>query len=55
MRCPDCDSCPLPDRLRARDDLIVELQHALREMRHEIDNQRAAEAGWPGSAEEVAT
>ena len=43
----DCESCPLPERLRAAQAIVVELQHLVRELRHEIANHEAAAAGWP--------
>jgi hypothetical protein len=44
----DCEGCALIDRLRAANDLIVELQHVVRELRDELGNHEAAAAGWPG-------
>jgi len=37
----------LPERLRAAQAIVVELQHLVRELRHEIANHEAAAAGWP--------
>ena len=45
-----CDVCPIADRLRFANDLIVELQHELRELRHDVANDEAAAAGWPREA-----
>jgi AmiR/NasT family two-component response regulator len=45
----DCGDCPLPEKLAFANDLIVELQHQLRELRHEVENERAA-AAWAGAA-----
>lgn len=30
-----------------RDDLIVALQHQIRELQHELETQRLANLGWP--------
>jgi AmiR/NasT family two-component response regulator len=45
----DCGDCPLPEKLAFANDLIVELQHQLRELRHEVESERAA-AAWAGAA-----
>jgi AmiR/NasT family two-component response regulator len=45
----NCGNCPLPEKLAFANDLIVELQHHLRELRHEVENERAA-AAWAGAA-----
>jgi hypothetical protein len=44
-----CGDCALPEKLAFANDLIVELQHELRELRHEVENERAA-AAWAGAA-----
>jgi hypothetical protein len=36
-----CEACAW------KDDLIVELQHAVRELQHELENERLANLGWP--------
>jgi hypothetical protein len=46
-----CEGCPLADRLRAAHDLIVELQHVVRELRDELGNHQAAAAAWPTGEE----
>jgi len=38
----DCHDCPLIERLKWANDLIVELQHQVRELRHEVENERVA-------------
>jgi hypothetical protein len=43
----DCETCPIIERLKFANDLIVELQHQIRELRHEVDNHAAGNAGWP--------
>jgi len=45
----DCGDCSLPEKLAFANDLIVELQHELREVRHELENERAA-AAWAAAA-----
>jgi AmiR/NasT family two-component response regulator len=45
----DCGDCPIAEKLAFANDLIVELQHQLRELRHEVENERAA-AAWAGAA-----
>jgi hypothetical protein len=36
-----CDSCAW------KDDLIVELQHQIRELQHELETERLVSLGWP--------
>jgi hypothetical protein len=36
-----CEACAW------KDDLIVELQHALRELQHELETERLVNRGWP--------
>ena len=31
----------------AANDTIVALQHVVRELRHELENEKAGQAGWP--------
>jgi hypothetical protein len=44
-----CGDCPLREKLALANDLIVELQHQLRELRHEVENERVA-AAWTDAA-----
>jgi hypothetical protein len=44
-----CGDCPLREKLALANDLIVELQHQLRELRHEVENERVA-AAWADAA-----
>ena len=48
-----CTGCPLTQRLEQAQYIIVELQHLVRELRHEIANHEAGAAGWPLGAEEA--
>ena len=43
----ECEGCPLAERLRQAQYIIVELQHLVRELRHELANHEAGAAGWP--------
>jgi hypothetical protein len=42
-----CVGCPIVEQLRFSQALVVEMQHALRELRHELENTKAEAAGWP--------
>jgi hypothetical protein len=42
-----CEGCPLRADLAFAQSIIVELQHIIRELRDELGNHQAAQAGWP--------
>jgi len=44
---PECSDCLVLASLMAANDTIVALQHLVRELRHEVENHKAAAAGWP--------
>jgi len=44
---PECKDCLVLASLQAANDTIVALQHVVRELRHELENEKAAAAGWP--------
>jgi len=50
---PECEGCLVLASLQAANETIVALQHVVRELRHEIENHRAVEAGWPLGREET--
>jgi len=51
---PECSDCLVLASLMAANDTIVALQHVVRELRHELENEKAAAAGWPhGRASEA--
>jgi len=41
---PDARECPA---CAWKDDLIVELQHQVRELQHELETERLANQDWP--------